>query len=70
MMLPDITGMEVLRQLKADSRTSDSPVVIVSVIAPVSSEGVSDAEDHIRKPLALDHLVGSVRHTLDNVNRR
>jgi signal transduction histidine kinase/CheY-like chemotaxis protein len=70
MMLPDITGMEVLRQLKADSRTAEIPVVIVSVIAPQSNDGPGDADDHIRKPFALEQLVGSVRNSLENVKRR
>ncbi len=70
MMLPDITGMEVLRQLKAEPKTAEIPVVIVSVMPPLSGGQAADAADHIRKPFALEKLVGSVRTTLAAAKRR
>ncbi|MBN1875949.1 MAG: response regulator [Anaerolineae bacterium] len=64
MMLPDITGMEVLRRLKSDPKTSEIPVIVVSVIQPKSSGPAWGAIEHISKPFALDKLMESVRRTL------
>jgi PAS domain S-box-containing protein len=64
MMLPDITGMEVLRRLKADTKTADIPVIVVSVIQPKVGGPAWGAADHISKPFALTKLLSSVRRTL------
>jgi signal transduction histidine kinase/ActR/RegA family two-component response regulator len=64
MMLPDITGMEVLRLLKADSETAAIPVIIVSVIQPKAAGVGKDAADHISKPFAIEKLMDSVHRTL------
>jgi len=69
MMLPDITGMEVLRRLKADNDTADIPVIVVSVIQPKMSGPAWGATEHISKPFALDKLMDSVRRTLANARR-
>ncbi len=64
--LPDISGWDVLRQLRADPRTQTIPVVIVS--ADVRSE-VRDsarregAAGHLTKPLDIDQFMA----TLDEV---
>ena len=63
-MLPDITGIDVLRLLKADSETADIPVIIVSVLQPDDAEDGSDVADHITKPFALERLATSVRRAL------
>jgi len=65
MMMPDINGMEVLRRLKADLRTAEIPVVIVSVMQPnpLGNESMGVA-DHIGKPFALEKLMESVRGAL------
>jgi signal transduction histidine kinase/CheY-like chemotaxis protein len=70
MMLPDITGIEVLRRLKADSRTAEIPVVIVSVMQPKSPGNGMDASDHITKPFALEKLMGSVHNALEASKRK
>jgi CheY-like chemotaxis protein/anti-sigma regulatory factor (Ser/Thr protein kinase) len=63
-MLPDITGIDVLRLLKADSETADIPVIVVSVLQPDDAEDGSDVADHITKPFALERLTTSVRRAL------
>lgn len=63
-MLPDTTGLEVLRRLKADPETADIPVIIVSVLQPDVDESQLGAADHITKPFALERLMGSIRRTL------
>ncbi len=69
MMLPDITGMEVLRRLKADQNTADIPVIVVSVIQPKVSGPAWGAADHISKPFALNKLMDSVHRTLAAARR-
>jgi signal transduction histidine kinase/CheY-like chemotaxis protein len=70
MMLPDITGMEVLRRLKTDSRTAEIPVVIVSVMQPKGLGHGLDATDHISKPFALEKLMESVHSALGTSKRK
>jgi CheY-like chemotaxis protein len=66
MMLPDITGMEVLHRLKADPKTADIPVIIVSVLLPEQTgDADQGAVDHITKPFAFEKLMESIRRTLD-----
>lgn len=69
MMLPDITGMEVLRRLKADHATADIPVIVVSVIQPKLGRDAWGATEHISKPFALDKLMDSVRRIIVNARR-
>jgi PAS domain S-box-containing protein len=70
MMLPDITGMEVLHQLKADPETADIPVIIVSVLLPEQTGDVEQgAVEHITKPFAFEKLMESIRRTLDSSKR-
>ena len=70
MMLPDITGMEVLRRLKTDPQTAEIPVVIVSVMQPKSLGKGLDAAAHIGKPFELEKLMESVRSTLEASKRK
>ena len=53
MMMPDINGYEVLTQLKADTRYSDIPVIIISALDEI--DGIvrcieAGAEDYLSKP--------------------
>jgi CheY-like chemotaxis protein len=58
--LPQISGVEFLRQIKADERTRDIPVVVLTVskndrvIIDCARLG---AEHYIVKPLGLENLV-------------
>jgi PAS domain S-box-containing protein len=65
MMLPDITGMEVLHQVKANPATASIPVIIVSVLLPEQTGDASrGAVEHITKPFAFEKLMESIRRTL------
>lgn len=71
MMLPDISGMEVLQRLKADPATEDIPVIIVSVLLPEQTgEAEQGAVDYITKPFAFEKLMESIRRTLQMPKRR
>lgn len=65
MMLPDISGMEVLHQVKANPATADIPVIIVSVLLPEQTgDAGQGAIEHITKPFAFEKLMESIRRTL------
>ncbi len=65
MMLPDISGMEVLHRIKSHPKTADIPVIIVSVLLPEQTEDAHQrADDYIVKPFAFEKLMESVRRTL------
>ncbi len=71
MMLPDITGMEVLHRIKADPATADIPVIIVSVLLPEQTgEADQGAIEHITKPFAFEKLMESIRRTLDTSKKK
>lgn len=66
MMLPDITGMEVLHRIKADPETAKIPVIIVSVLLPEQTGDTGqEAIEHITKPFAFEKLMESIRRTLE-----
>ena len=65
LLLPDMTGTEVLLELKQDILTADIPVIIVSVVrrqeAGIAAHAVAA---HLVKPVAGDHLLETVRHVM------
>jgi CheY-like chemotaxis protein len=64
--LPDLRGEEILRRLKADPRTADVPVIVVSADATpgqVERLRAAGAEDYLTKPVE----VGAVQAALDRV---
>ena len=58
LQMPDMTGLEVLKQLKADSRTSSVPVIMLS--ANSDSENLSKdeirADQYLQKPFNLSEF--------------
>ncbi|MCX7683148.1 MAG: response regulator [Anaerolineae bacterium] len=71
MMLPDISGIEVLHRLKSDPATAEIPVIIVSVLLPEQTgEAGQEAADHITKPFAFEKLMESIRRTLEAKRER
>jgi CheY-like chemotaxis protein len=67
MNLPDIDGQHVLAELKADSRTKDIPVVIVSADA-VSTRIERLLEDgakaYLTKPISVTNFLSIVDDAL------
>jgi CheY-like chemotaxis protein len=61
--LPDISGEEVLRRLRADPRTEDTPVVVLSADAastrPAQLRSMG-ASDYMTKPLDIARLLAIV----------
>jgi CheY-like chemotaxis protein len=66
-MMPWMTGYEVLAKLKADPATKDIPVMMVSAIMDPSAKGralTAGAADFVSKPIDRDDLVRRVRNLL------
>ncbi|HET7556306.1 MAG TPA: ATP-binding protein [Gaiellaceae bacterium] len=67
-MMPRLGGFELLRELRADPRTSSVPVVLVSARAGAESavEGLeAGADDYLVKPFSARELVARVRANLE-----
>jgi len=67
-MMPRLDGFELLRELRADARTSGVPVVLVSARAGAESaiEGLeAGADDYLVKPFSARELVARVRANLE-----
>jgi signal transduction histidine kinase/ActR/RegA family two-component response regulator len=63
-LLPGMDGWEVLSTLKADERTTATPVVVVSVF-PGRGRGIAlGASDYLIKPVAKDELIASIRQVV------
>jgi PAS domain S-box-containing protein len=70
LLLPGMTGWEILRALKSDPGLQDIPVVIVSVVAHEDRGSVMGAADVIEKPIDRDELIAALRRTLSELPRR
>jgi DNA-binding response OmpR family regulator len=73
MMLPDISGMELLRQMRAKEMFKDLPVLILSALADPNQirEGLeSGADRYLTKPYVAHNLTGTVQELLRTGRRR
>jgi signal transduction histidine kinase len=67
-MMSGLDGFTLLRQLRADSRTKDVPVIILSARAGDEAriEGLeAAADDYLTKPFSAKELLASVRSRLE-----
>jgi len=61
--LPDISGQEVLRLLKANPDTATIPVVVMSADATVGSEArliEAGAADFVTKPINVERFLATI----------
>ncbi|MFP5310069.1 MAG: response regulator [Actinomycetes bacterium] len=66
-MMPRVDGFEALRRLRADGRTSDVPVIMVTAKAQAADKvsGLAEgADDYVTKPFDPDELIARVQATL------
>jgi DNA-binding response OmpR family regulator len=70
LMMPDIDGWEVYRQMKADDELARIPVIVVTAkaqsIDKVLGLQVAKVDDYITKPFGPKELLESIRRILDN----
>ena len=65
--LPDMSGLEVTRQLKADPSTRAIPVVALTAYAMVGDEALARAagcDDYVTKPIERLKLLQAVKRAL------
>jgi len=59
-MMPGISGWEVLRELKSDKETADIPVIILSIIEQQTVGFYLGAADYLVKPITRETLQGAL----------
>jgi two-component system phosphate regulon response regulator PhoB len=67
LMLPDVSGMEVCRQLRADDRTRRTPVIMITAKGEEIDRVVGfelGADDYVVKPFSLRELTLRIRAVL------
>ncbi len=68
LMMPDMDGWEVYKQLKADSSTAEIPVIVVTAkaqsIDKVLGLHIAQVDDYISKPFSPQELLDSVEKVL------
>jgi DNA-binding response OmpR family regulator len=68
LMMPDMDGWEVFRQMKADALTVNIPVIVVTArgqsIDKVLGLHIAKVDDYITKPFGPAELVASIERAL------
>ena len=68
LMMPDMDGWEVYQQIKADEKTRDIPVIVVTAkaqsIDKVLGLHIAKVDDYIAKPFSPQDLLNSVEKIL------
>lgn len=71
-MMPDIDGWEVYRQMKADKEVADTPVIVITArtqaIDKVLGLKVAKVSDYITKPFGPNDLINSIRRVFDSTS--
>ncbi len=66
--LPEVSGLEVTQQIKADTELSDIPVIAVTAFAMKGDEErirEGGCEDYIAKPISVGSFIEKVKRYLD-----
>ncbi len=71
LMMPEMGGWEVYQQMKADEKTKDIPVIVVTAkaqsIDKVLGLYIAKVEDYIAKPFSPSELLESVERVLAKI---
>ena len=71
MLLPDVSGIEVVKSLQQDSRTRDIPIVAVTAIARAENQKQfleSGCLECVTKPYSIDELENIIHCYLPSKN--
>jgi DNA-binding response OmpR family regulator len=66
-MMPGMDGLEALRQLRNDTRTSHLPMLLVTSLQAITHEVIgfeSGADDYIVKPFEVDAMIARIKASL------
>lgn len=69
-MLPGISGWDVLKNLKHDSSTSDIPILIISMNDERNCSILWGASDHLVKPVEKERLLSSLQKVKGRINAK
>lgn len=72
-MMPDQDGISFTRELRADAKTSDIPIIVVSGLADAGTLNdalLFGAVDYLVKPVELDALKAKIERTFAALERR
>jgi DNA-binding response OmpR family regulator len=73
LMMPDMDGWEVYQQIKADEKTRDIPVIVVTAkaqsIDKVLGLHIAKVDDYIAKPFSPQDLLNSVDKVFSEQNQ-
>jgi DNA-binding response OmpR family regulator len=72
-MMPDQDGISFTRELRADAKTSDIPIIVISGLADAGTLNdalLFGAVDYMVKPIELDTLKGKIERTFAALERR
>jgi two-component system phosphate regulon response regulator PhoB len=73
LMLPDLSGIEVCKQLKRDARTAAIPIIMVtakSEDADIVKGLEAGADDYVTKPFSIKILISRIRLALRRMESR
>lgn len=66
LMMPDMNGWDVYKQMKADDQLADIPVIVVTAKVPqndrVIVDGLPPVDDYITKPFDVERLIRAVQN--------
>lgn len=68
--LPEISGLDVTRKIKADDEIKNIPVVAVTAFAMKDDEEKilrAGCEAYISKPISIDHFLSTIKKFLESV---
>lgn len=66
LMMPGISGLELLRLLKADPRTATIPVVVLTIADEREASLSLGASAYLKKPVEAQHLVDTILQVMTN----
>lgn len=68
-MMPGMNGLELCRELRADSTTRDLPIIILTARGPAEDRTTAfegGADEYLTKPVTSGELLENVEHLLNN----